>query len=85
MIKKFNNKKGFSLVEIIAVLIIFSVITSIAIFKIINIGETAKNTQKKYEEKGIERSATYEYYLKDKKDGETIDDFIKEKKDEYKK
>ena len=73
--KRILNNKGFTLIEIMAVLIILGVILGIAVPKFISFDKTAEDTQIKYEENAIRNLATAEYgFLEDKT--ETLEEYI---------
>ena len=63
--KKIKNKQGFTLVELLAVIIILSVITVITVFVVGSLIEQAKMKKYHSEEKAMERAAT-SYIVKEK-------------------
>jgi prepilin-type N-terminal cleavage/methylation domain-containing protein len=59
-----TKQKGFTLVEIIAVLVIVSIIASFAATKYFSVDESAKNVITNYEVVSDERNNFYENLLK---------------------
>ena len=62
MKKILTNNKGFTLIELIAVLIILAVMGAIIVPKFINFDKHAEQVQQTYEEKSIERRNVYQQY-----------------------
>jgi len=52
---KIKNNKGFTLIEIIAVLIIVSIISSVAIVKFVNVDKGVEKQVTNFEDKATER------------------------------
>lgn len=64
-----KREDGFTLIEIIAVLVIFAVIASFIIIKFNSFNNRAESTTQRFEEKANERIDWYEKLMKDGKKG----------------
>jgi prepilin-type N-terminal cleavage/methylation domain-containing protein len=58
-----NNDKGFSLVEIISVLLILAVIFAFVIPRFLSVDKNAKIQEQKFEQKAVERKDFYNELL----------------------
>lgn len=76
-----NKNKGFTLIEIMAVLIILAVLATIVVPKFINMDKTAIETQIKYNDNAVRRIATGEYYFLEDKT-ETLEEYIQRRIEE---
>lgn len=62
MLQKIRNNKGFSLIELLGVLIILGVLFGLVVPHVINFDSSAKGVQEKYEGKAVERLDVYKQY-----------------------
>lgn len=62
MKKILTNKKGFTLIELIAVLIILSVMFAIIVPKFISFDKNAEQIQQTYQDNSIERRNVFQQY-----------------------
>ena len=62
MLQKIRNNKGFSLIELLGVLIILSVLFGLVIPHFVKFDSSAKDVQVKYEEKAVERRDIFKLY-----------------------
>lgn len=60
--KILTNNRGFTLIELIAVLIILSVMFAIIVPKFISFDDNAKQIQQNYQDKSIERRNVFQQY-----------------------
>jgi len=60
--KILTNKKGFTLIELIAVLIILSVMFAIIVPKFISFDKNAEQIQQTYQDNSIERRNVFQQY-----------------------
>ena len=60
--KKLRNNKGFTLIEIIAVMLILAVLGAVLVPKFINFDSNADKQSEAYMDAAVERKAYAEYY-----------------------
>jgi len=61
-LKILKNKKGFTLIELIAVLIILSVMFAIIVPRFISFDKNAEQIQQTYQDNSIERRNVFQQY-----------------------
>jgi type II secretory pathway pseudopilin PulG len=71
-----NNKKGFSLIELLAILIILGTVFAFIIPRFIDFDSNAKAQEENYENKAMERHDVYDKYLDDWIDQDNRKDFV---------
>lgn len=78
---RLRNKKGFTLIEIIAVLLILAVLGAAVVPKIINFDSNADKTSEAYMDKAVERKARQEYFALEI-EGISLEDYIEKRQEE---
>ena len=75
--KFLRNKKGFSLIELLAILIIIGTIFAIFVIpRFMHFDSNAKAQEENYENKAMERHDVYDKYLDDWIDQDNRKDFV---------
>lgn len=74
----FRNNKGFTLIELMAVLIILGVIVGIAVPRLISFDKSAEGITTQYEDSAVRTKATTEYYMNSDK-SMTLEEYVQKR------
>lgn len=75
MFEPLKNEKGFSLIEMIAVLIILGTIFSLLIMRYVDFDSNTKKQVEHYESTSVERKTVYDKYMENWYDPNNREDF----------
>ena len=70
-----KDNKGFSLIELLAILIILGTVFALVIPRFINLDSNAQKQEDNYEQKAMERHSVYDKYMDDWFDKDNRKDF----------